>query len=128
MSQIVLSFGPSLRRLSQLLRPYGWLVASLLFASLLAFTVLGPSVINPRSIKWLQGDPAQSYLGWAFFRMEDSWGFPLGHTSKLNFPYGTPVAYTDSMPIIAVAMKVFSKHLPSTFQYLGLVAILPQDL
>ena len=80
------------------------------------------AVINPRNVKWLKGDPAQSYLGWAFFRMEDDWKFPLGYTSKLNFPHGTPIAYTDSMPIVAVALKLFSRHLPSTFQYLGLVA------
>ena len=53
--------------------------------------------------------------------MEDGWKFPLGYTSKLNFPHGTPIAYTDSMPIVAAAMKLFSRHLPSTFQYLGLV-------
>jgi hypothetical protein len=92
-----------------------------LFAAIVAWTVLGPSVINPRNIKWLKGDPAQHYLGWAFFRMENSWKLPLGYTSKLNFPDGTQIAYTDSMPIIAAAMKVFSRRLPSTFQYLGLV-------
>ena len=97
-------------------------MASLLFAAVVAWTILGPSVINPQNVKWLKGDPAQSHLGWAFFRMEDDWKFPLGYTSKLNFPDGTPIAYTDSMPIVAVAMKLFSRHLPSTFQYLGLVA------
>ena len=103
------------------MRPSLYLVASLLFAAFVAWAILGSSVINPRNAKWLKGDPAQSQLGWAFFRMEDDWKFPLGYTSKLNFPYGTPIAYTDSMPIVAVALKLFSRHLPSTFQYLGLV-------
>ena len=70
----------------------------------------------------MKGDPAQSYLGWAFFRMEKDWTLPLGYASKLNFPDGTPIAFTDSMPIVAVAMKAISKRLPSTFQYLGLIA------
>ena len=106
---------------ARLLRPSAFLLATLLFAAIVAWTILGPSVINPRNIKWLKGDPAQHYLGWAFFRMENSWKLPLGYTSKLNFPDGTQIAYTDSMPIIAAAMKVFSRRLPSTFQYLGLV-------
>jgi hypothetical protein len=123
MSGILVSFGHRLRRTAPLLRPSAYLMASLLFATLVACAVLGPSVIDPRNIKWLKGDPAQHYLGWAFFRMEDSWRLPLGYTSKLSSPDGTPVAYTDSMPIIAAAMKVFSRHLPSTFQYLGLVGL-----
>ena len=57
--------------------------------------------------------------------MEDGWKFPLGYTSKLNFPHGTPIAYTDSIPFIAAAGKLFSTHLPSTFQYLGLVFVFP---
>ena len=112
-----------LNRATRLLRPSACLVASLLFAALVGVTVLGPSVINPQNIKWLKGDPAMHYLGWAFFRMEDDWTFPLGYTSKLNFPDGTTVAYTDSMPIIAVIMKLFSRYLPFTFQYLGLVGL-----
>ena len=111
----------TLLSVGRLVRPSAFLLATLLFAAIVAWTVLGPSVINPRNIKWLKGDPAQHYLGWAFFRMENSWKLPLGYTSKLNFPDGTPIAYTDSMPIIAAAMKVFSRRLPSTFQYLGLV-------
>ena len=118
----MVSFGHRLRRTARLLRPSAYLMASLLFAALVAWAILGSPVINPQNVKWLKGDPANSYLGWAFFRMEDGWTFPLGYTSKLNFPHGTPIAYTDSIPIIAAAMKLFSRHLPSTFQYLGLVA------
>ena len=97
-------------------------MASLLFAALMAWAILGSSVIDPQNVKWMKGDPAQSYLGWAFFRMEKDWTLPLGYASKLNFPDGTPIAFTDSMPIVAVAMKAISKRLPSTFQYLGLIA------
>ena len=88
----------------------------------MAWAILGSSVIDPQNVKWMKGDPAQSYLGWAFFRMEKDWTLPLGYASKLNFPDGTPIAFTDSMPIVAVAMKAISKRLPSTFQYLGLIA------
>ena len=102
--------------------PSAYLVASLLFAALTAWAILGSSVIDPQNVKWMKGDPAQSFLGWAFFRMEKDWTLPLGYASKLNFPDGTPIAFTDSMPIVAVAMKAISKRLPSTFQYLGLIA------
>ena len=83
----------------------------------MAWAILGSSVIDPQNVKWMKGDPAQSYLGWAFFRMEKDWTLPPGYASKLNFPDGTPIAFTDSMPIVAVAMKAISKRLPSTFQY-----------
>src|SRR4029077_6700479 len=111
-----------LNRATRLLGPSAYLVASLLFAALMAWAILGSSVIDPQNVKWMRGDPAQSYLGWAFFRMEKDWTLPLGYASKLNFPDGTPIAFTDSMPIVAVAMKAISKRLPSTFQYLGLIA------
>ena len=119
---VPMSFAHWLSRAGRLLKPSACLAVSLVFAALVAWVILGSAVINPRNVKWLKGDPAQSYLGWAFFRMEEDWRLPLGYTSKLNFPYGTAVAYTDSMPIVAAAMKLFSRHLPSTFQYLGLVA------
>jgi Family of unknown function (DUF6311) len=63
-------------------------------------------------------DGAQHVLGWLFFRNEP-WHFPLGSLSSFCHPVGTAVAFTDSIPWLAVIAKIFSPLMPSDFQYIG---------
>lgn len=82
----------------------------------------GLEVLNPQNINWLMSayhDWGQHYLGWAYFQ-EEPWHFPLGHIDHFNYPAGTNVGYTDSIPLMALFFKLFSFLLPDTFQYLGL--------
>lgn len=79
-------------------------------------------IIDPTNIKWIMDayhDWGQHYLGWEFFRHE-SWTFPLGEIANYNFPVGSNIGYTDSIPLLAIFFKIFSKILPENFQYLGL--------
>lgn len=81
--------------------------------------------IPPRSIDWLlsEGDTFQHYIGWHFFRRED-WGWPLGELSTLASDIGTSIVYTDSIPILALPLKLFHAWLPDPFQYLGLALLI----
>lgn len=82
----------------------------------------GLDVILPSNINWLMSayhDWGQHYLGWAYFRSEP-WHFPLGHIENFNYPAGTNVGYTDSIPLLALLFKTFSFLLPETFQYFGI--------
>ena len=82
----------------------------------------GFGIINPSNINWLMSayhDWGQHYLGWAYFQHEP-WHFPLGHIDNFNYPAGTNVGYTDSIPLLAIIFKTFSFLLPDTFQYFGL--------
>ena len=97
-----------------------------LFIVLTILTILfvlrfGIDVLNPTSTNWLLSayhDWGQHYLGWAFFR-EESLSFPIGKIENYNYPAGTTVGYTDSIPLMAYLCKLFSFILPTTFQYLG---------
>ena len=84
-----------------------------------AIYVVGLRVLNPFDVSWLKGDPATGYLGWKFFRQEDHLTFPLGWASSLGYPLGEPIAYLDSMPLVASILWPFRHILPSDFQYLG---------
>lgn len=82
----------------------------------------GINIVYPSNINWLMSayhDWGQHYLGWAYFQNEP-WHFPLGRIENFNYPAGTNVGYTDSIPLLAVFFKIFSFLLPDTFQYLGI--------
>lgn len=84
-----------------------------------AIYVAGVRVLNPFDISWLGGDSATGYLGWKFFRQEEHLSFPLGWASKLGYPLGEPIAYLDSLPLIATILWPFRHALPADFQYIG---------
>ena len=69
------------------------------------------------------GDVAQHVSGWWYYA-RDSWHFPLLYTSRLDHPAGVSIAYTDSIPLLALPFKVlitlFPRLLPEHFHYIGL--------
>lgn len=69
------------------------------------------------------GDNAQHVSGWWYY-VKDVWSLSILHTSRLNYPYGTNIAFTDSIPIAAVLFKslisLFPYLLPEHFHYFGL--------
>lgn len=84
------------------------------------FFIYGFEILNPTFIDWrMFNDPAQHFLGWHFFRSEP-WHFPLGKIESYNYPVGTSIVYTDSIPLLAIPFKLFSPLLPMPFQYLGM--------
>ena len=81
--------------------------------------VYGASIVDPLRIDWLlHGDPAQHYLGFAFFR-HGGWGWPLGAVPDLGAPLGTTLVFSDSIPLLAIPFKLLSAGLPADFQYFG---------
>ena len=89
-----------------------------------ALSVVGWRVINPLDDSWFAGDPAQGYLGWLLFRNEEHLSFPLGFTKALAYPLGDPIAYFDSLPLVALIFWPFRHVLPEHFQYHGIVFVL----
>lgn len=60
------------------------------------------------------------FLGWHLFRGEP-WHWPPGYLERYyHAPDGTSIGYTDSIPIVAFALKPFEEWLPMPFQYLGI--------
>jgi hypothetical protein len=77
-------------------------------------------VLDPTNIRWLLHlDWGHSYLGWEAFR-RDVWRWPLGYEKVLDWPTGDSVVFTDSLPGLAIVLKLFDRILPRPFQYIGL--------
>ena len=83
------------------------------------WVITGGRVLNGRNIAWMQGgDPSQYFLGWHFFRITP-WGFPLGANPRFGMEIGSGLAYTDTVPLFALAFKTIAHWLPMPFQYHG---------
>jgi Family of unknown function (DUF6311) len=84
------------------------------------FLVVGPNVLNMSNIAWLRwGDPAQHFMGWAFFR-KSPWSFPIGLNPRYGIEISNSIVFSDSNPLLALVFKPFSPLLPEPFQYFGL--------
>lgn len=84
------------------------------------FLIVGPRAIDPTNISWLaNGDPAQHFLGWNFFR-HANWSFPLGANPNYGLELGNAIVFSDSNPFLAFLFKPFSAFLPEPFQYFGI--------
>mgnify|MGYP000401701402 CR=1 FL=1 len=53
---------------------------------------------------YIEKDIQQHYAGWLFYR-SSALGWPLGVTQAVNAPQGVSVAYTDSIPLLAVLCR-----------------------
>ena len=81
--------------------------------------IVGSRVINPENIAWLgEGDPAQHFLGWQFFR-NSSWSFPLGLNPGYGLELSNAIVFSDSNPLLAFLFKPFAPFLSEPFQYFG---------
>lgn len=85
------------------------------------FLLIGPRVLDPTNIAWLGAskDPANTYLGWAFFR-QAGLSFPLGLNPLYGLGQSNSIVYSDSNPLLALLFKPFSQWLPVPFQYFGI--------
>jgi|GEM_PF-560679 len=85
----------------------------------------GTAVLDSTYIDWIarEGDNAQHYFGWAFFRNSD-WYFPLGLSRESTYPFRESIMFTDSIPAFAIFFKAISFLLPPVFQYFGWFGIL----
>ena len=61
-----------------------------------------------------EGDNAQSVIGQRYF-LADGWHWPLLVVRRLAAPGGTNVAFTDSLPLVLLPLKVFAGWLPAGF-------------
>ncbi|ELR96818.1 DUF6311 domain-containing protein [Gloeocapsa sp. PCC 73106] len=81
------------------------------------------SAIIPANVDWLINvkDPSQHYLSWVFYQQDLNWYFPLTFTSRLLYPTGIAISYTDALPLFAVIAKIFTTE---PFQYFGLSIVI----
>ena len=98
-----------------------WVLATLAVILIYQF-VYGLASLRPSNISWLmtvRHDWGTHYLGWAFYKNEP-WHFPIGKVTGYNYPVGTNVGFTDSIPLLAIFFKLFAPLLSDDFQYFGI--------
>lgn len=71
-----------------------------------AWSSLGPRVMtgDPAVMRLATGDAAVALAGFRYY-LADGWHLPLLFTAKLDAPRGTVIAYTDSIPLLALTAK-----------------------
>lgn len=80
----------------------------------------GWSFLDPTRTDWLLGraDAAMNFFGWGFLR-QAAWTFPAGAIPAYDWPGGTSIALTDSIPLLALPLRLLSPVLPPDFHYFG---------
>lgn len=106
------------------LQKYWHLFAACALGVLAFLLIYGLEPLRFTGIGWTQHgyggfDITQHQMGWMFYR-NSPWSFPLCKALFLGYPEGTSIAYTDSIPIVALISKLLSPILPENFQYFGL--------
>lgn len=90
---------------------------------ILFLIIYGWRILNITYVDWLyedvNSDLFQTQLGADFF-LKAPWKFPLGCYDTYNYPSGTSIVFTDSIPIFAIVFKLFRGMLPTNIQYLGI--------
>lgn len=104
---------------------WGQSTAPILIGLACFFAIVGYQPLNPEYIGWILGrqDPSQHYFGWAFFRNAE-WSFPPGLNPHFGLEFSNSIVYSDSIPLLAIFFKIFSKILPTQFQYFGIWILL----
>ena len=97
-----------------------YILAALFIGSVYALTVFEPSFIMGNSVYWQEpyGDSIQHLIG-SLYYAHDGWRWPLFYVPGLAFPEGANIIYTDSIPLLALAMKVIYKITGEWFNYFG---------
>ncbi len=82
---------------------------------------MGLGVLDPFFTEWLPkagGDMAAHYLGWHFYQ-HSPWTVPFGNIANYAWPQVTNVGYTDSIPLLAIPLRLLFGWVASPFQYFG---------
>ncbi len=96
-----------------------------LFMGMLAFWAwAGAYTLAPGHISWVMAgmDTPSHYLGWQFFRRAP-WQWLAGANPAYGSDAPGSIVLSDGIPLVALALKVFSPLLPASFQYLGMWAL-----
>lgn len=110
------------------LHRHRWALWGALLGAAVFVAIYGLRLLVPGEVDWILNndspDPAQHYLGWAFFRA-GPWRLPyVGANYNIVYPFRTSVLFTDSIPLLALAGKLLGPILPAKFQYFGLWGLL----
>lgn len=101
----------------------GYALTGALIGAFFFFIIYGPETLVPTNVSFLyysnDKDVVSHQMGFEFYR-RSPWRHPLGLTNAYPYPYESSVINSDSLPIIAIPLKIISSFLPQDFQYFGI--------
>ena len=81
--------------------------------------IIGINNLNFTNTNWLSAhDVSTDLVSWKFYR-DDYWRFPLGSNPNYGMDIGSGIAFSGSIPLMAMIFKVFGSVLPENFHYFG---------
>ena len=87
---------------------------------ILTVYILGINNLSFVSTEWLAAhDVSTDIISWKFFK-NDIWRFPLGSNPNYGMDIGSGIAFSGSVPIMAIIFKLFAGIFPDNFHYFGL--------
>lgn len=100
----------------------GGLLGAIAFLAVFGLSPL--DVTNDALVRggFVERDIQQHYAGWLFLR-QSLLGWPLGVAQNIGSG-GLSIAFTDSVPLVAVVCRLLSPVLPDVFQYFGWFTLL----
>lgn len=100
------------------------IVGALLTGFVSFMIIVGPAVLDPRNIAWMQlRDPAQYYLGWSFFRSAP-WGWPPATNPGFGLEIASTIFFADVVPLMALILKATIAPPQGPWQYHGIWLLL----
>lgn len=91
-----------------------------LLSLLLTIYILGFNNLSFTNSNWLAAhDASTDIISWKFYR-DDDWRFPIGSNPNYGMNIGSGIAFSGSIPIMAIIFKFFGFILPDNFHYFGL--------
>lgn len=94
-------------------------LAALAIGAAVFLALLGPGVLDPANIAWMQrNDPATYYLSWSFFRATP-WGWPPADNPLFGIEIASTIFFTDAVPLLALTMKATLAPATGPWQYHG---------
>jgi hypothetical protein len=84
----------------------------------LALAVYGLRIANPHDISWMHDDTVTGQFGWEMYRGDPDNYFPVA-TNRYSWPLAMPLAMFDTMPAMALVVKLLVPASQTPFQYVG---------
>ncbi len=82
--------------------------------------ILGIKNLSISNTNWLAAhDVSTDIISWKFYK-DDFWRFPLGSNPNYGMDIGSGIAFSGSIPLMAIIFKIFNPILPDNFHYFGL--------
>ena len=70
--------------------------------------ILGIDNLSLINTEWLRAhDVTTDIISWKFFR-DDIWRFPLGNNPNYGMDIGSGIAFSGSVPVMAIIFKLFA--------------------